>query len=73
MNDEKYKSLTSIAKMFDVSTAYIKKHFSSDLKEGLHYVYIGNLKRFNVNEMKKLLISSTENQNENPIMDKFLI
>lgn len=68
-----YKSLTSIAKMFDVSTNYIKKHFSNDFKEGVHYIYVGKLKRFNVDEMRKLLTTKKEKHNENPIIERFLI
>ena len=59
--------------MFDVSTNYIKKHFSNDFKEGVHYIYVGKLKRFNVDEMRKLLTTKKEKHNENPIIERFLI
>jgi len=69
-----YKSLVHIAKLFDVSTSYIKKHFSNEFKEGVHFVYVGKLKRFNVNEMQKLLTSNTkETQAENKLLERFLI
>lgn len=67
-----YKTLTSIAKMFDVSTNYIKEHFSDDFVEGKHFVYVGNLKRFNVEEMKKLLIKKGDSSN-NEMLERFLI
>lgn len=70
-----YKSLTSIAKMFDVSVGYINKHFSKDLVEGKHFIYVGNMKRYNIEEMRKILVSKNEQtpskfQN---ILDKFMI
>jgi len=68
-----YKSLTNIAKMFDVTPAYIKKHFFENLKEGVHFVYVGKMKRFSVNEMRKLLTSNTKKEDENPILENFLI
>jgi len=69
-----YKSLTSIAKLFDLSTAYIKKHYFKDMVEGVHYVYIGKMKRFNVDEVSKLLVSHTKPEpTQNKILDKFLI
>jgi len=69
-----YKSLTSIAKMFDVSPAFIKKHFFNDLQEGVHFIYVGTVKRFNVKEMEKLLVSFRKPKPpDNPILERFLI
>ena len=69
-----YKSLASIAKMFDISIFYIKKHYLKDMQEGVHYVYIGKMKRFDVNEVSKLLVSHTKPKpTENKILDNFLI
>jgi len=69
-----YKSLNHIAKMFDISPSYIKKHYLSDLKEGVHFVYIGTMKRFHIEEMKKLLVTHTKPKGKSDqILDKFLL
>lgn len=68
-----YKSITKICKMFDVSPNFIKKHFADKLKEGKHFVYVGTLKRYNEDEMKKLLIGDGTKNTHSNILDKFLI
>jgi len=70
-----YKSLNNLAKMFDISPSYIKKHYFNSLKEGIHFTYVGTMKRFNVKEMKKLLMSETKKENSvnSSYMDRFLL
>ena len=69
-----YKSLKNIAKMYDISISYIKKHHANDLKEGVHFIYVGNMQRFKVSEMEKLLVSHKKpEEKNNPLLDKFLV
>lgn len=68
-----YKSLRNICLLFDVSRGYIRNNIESSLVEGKHYIYIGNMKRYNVDEMKKLLMREDTKSTHNNIMDKFLI
>lgn len=59
--------------MFDVSPAYIKKHFGDDIEAGKHFIYVGKLKRYSVDEMKKLLITQDKQTPHNDLLDRFLI
>ena len=71
-----YTTLTEISRNYNITTQYIKKNY--ELIEGEHFIFIGNMKRFNKDKMHELLVSNsinikTQPIESSPIMDRFLI
>lgn len=66
-----YTTLINIAKKYSVSQSYIKKY---ELVEGVHFIFIGKMKRYNIEEMHNLLVSKVQSQvKTNPILNRFLL
>ena len=64
---QEYLSIKNLAKKYDISPDTIKR---KSLIHGVHFIKIGKLIRYNVDEMHKLL---TCNSSTDINIDKFLI
>lgn len=68
MQKQEYLSIKKLAIKYDIHPDTIRK---KSVIEGIHFVRIGKLIRYNVSEMHKLLTSNAVNKDIN--LDSFLI
>jgi hypothetical protein len=66
-----YLSLKKLAQKYDIHPDTIKK--KSGLKEGVHYVNIGKMKRYHIVNMHKLLTLNETTPTVENILSKLLI
>jgi len=74
INNAQYLSLTKIAKKYDISKDLVKKDIPK-MKEGLHYIKVHNMYRFDVQEFHNFLSNGKVDIYEipNQVMNKFLL
>ena len=67
-----YSTLKDIAIKYSISSSYISK---LDLVEGVHFIFVGTMKRYHINNMHDILTSNVQivEERNSPLMDKFLL
>lgn len=66
-----YATLNELSKKYSLSPSTIKR---KDLIEGIHYINIGRLVRYHIDNIHELLVTQPKTDNNiNDILDTFLI
>ncbi len=68
IKEQEYISLRKLAIKYDIHPDTIKK---KDLIEGIHYIKIGNMKRYHINNIHILFVG--ESTSNTYSLDRFLI
>jgi len=74
VNQAQYLSMSKLAKKYDISKDLIKRDIPK-MKEGLHYIRVHDMYRFEVEEVHKFISNGKVDVYElpNELMNKFLL